>query len=131
MPRPRRVAQPREGQACGIRHRTSEPDHPVLSTNACAAEELAGIQTLDRPTHVAIGRSRGREDAGHIYRSGRVRYPIFEVKLGVYRINYLSKPMTEEEMRRSMPLLKLGVSLYCLGVGGLIVFLLLLLGSLV
>lgn len=35
-----------------------------------------------------------------------MRYPIYIFKVGTYHINFLSRPMTEEEMLREMPLVK-------------------------
>ncbi|KIX99367.1 uncharacterized protein Z520_04943 [Fonsecaea multimorphosa CBS 102226] len=124
------VTQPYAGKSCCVSNSTVDTNHAVPSTYTCAAEELVENETLNRPTHALIGQSLSGEESGNIYRPEQLRYPIFEVKLGTYRINYLSKPMGQEEMRRTMTLLKFCVFLYYLGLAGLVVYLSLLLQSL-
>ncbi len=46
------------------------------------------------------------------YRPERVRYPIYEFRLGEYRLNFLSEPLTVEEMEREMPILQFRVMLF-------------------
>ncbi|KIW92785.1 uncharacterized protein Z519_06634 [Cladophialophora bantiana CBS 173.52] len=123
MPRLRR-------QSCQISDGAAAIDNPMLSTNARPAEEPVENQILDRATRTTVARSRTREDGGNIYRPEKVHYPIYEIKLGIHRINYLSRPMTEEAMWRKMPSLRLCVLLCDLALLGLVFCFVLLLRSL-
>ena len=91
-----------------------QEEHNQIDIDIPASDEIQedDNQTLDRPAAESRLQSTIILDENNIYQPDRVCYPIYVVKVGIYRINFLSRPLTEEEMHREMPRLKRSVILF-------------------